>query len=115
MKAEIKDKGKNEDGNYFHREHMNVSGDGQDGPDDQGDPLRCETDLKIAKSESSEHPFEFPLIKIDQGFQRGKIQCNVCYLEFTAEEDLKNHTIEAHGSSGADPPTGVQQMVETNN
>ena len=117
MKDKIQNKPKegNEDENYFHRRQMNDRGGGQDGPDDLGDPLKCETDLKISKTECSSRPFDLMLIKIDEECQKSEIQCSICYLEFTAKEDLKSHKIEAHWSYGADYPRGFQQKVKTKN
>ena len=70
--------------------------------DDLADPLSCETDLKTSKSESFDQQL---LIKIDKGCHKSTIQCSICYLEFSAKENLKSHAIEAHQ---------FQQKVETN-
>ena len=76
-------------------------------PDELRDPLSCEADLKTAKSESFEHL----LIKNDEGCgQKSKLQCSICYLKVTSEEDLKS----THRSYGADHPRGFQQKVEIN-
>ena len=80
--------------------------------DDLADPLSCETDLKTSKSESFDQLMM--LIKIDKGCHKSTVQCSICYLEFSAKEDLKSHAIEAHLNYGADHPTGFQQKVETN-
>ena len=77
-------------------------GGGQNRPDDLRDPLSCETDMKITKSENSLHPFDLLLIKLEEGSQKNRIQCSICYLEFIAKENLKSHMTEEHSSYGAD-------------
>ena len=99
MKAEMEDKiqhnlkKENDVGDYF-----------------LADPLSFETDLKKSKSDS----FDQLLIKPDEGCQNSTIQCSICYLEFSAKEDLKSHAIEAHWSYDTDHPRDYQQKVETN-
>ena len=62
-------KDKHEDGEYLY-----MLGGGQDRPDDLRDPLSSETDMKMAKSDNSLHPFDLLLIKLEEGCQKNKDQ-----------------------------------------
>ena len=91
MKDKIEDnlKEESEDGLYF-----DTLGGGQDCPDDLGDPLSCETDMKMTKSERSSRL----VIKVEEGCQKSRTQCSICGLEFIAKGDLKSHMTEEHVS-----------------
>ena len=112
MKDKIEDnlKEESEDGLYF-----DTLGGGQDRPDDLGDPLSCETDLKMTKSESSSSPLgNLLLIKIEEGCQKRRTQCSLCCLELIEKEDLKIHMIKEHMSYGADRLRCSPEKVKTN-
>ena len=102
-------KEEHEDGEYLH-----MLGGGQNRSDDLRDPLSCETDMKITKSENSLHPFDLLLIKLEEGSQKNRIQCSICYLEFIAKESLKSHMTEEHSSYGADHLRDFPEKVKTN-
>ena len=65
-----------------------------DRPYDLGDPLSCETDMKMTKSERSSRL----VIKVEEGCQKSRTQCSICGLEFIAKGDLKSHMTEEHVS-----------------
>ena len=89
-------------------------GGGQDRPDDLRDPLSSETDMKMAKSDNSLHPFDLLLIKLEEGCHKNRIQCSICGLEFIAKEDLKSHMTEEHSSYGTDHLRDFPEKVKTN-
>ena len=84
-----------EDGEYLH-----TLGGGQSSPEDLRDPLSCETDMKMKKSENSSHPFDLLLIKLEEGCQKNK--------------DQKSHMTEEHSRYGADRLSCFPEQVETN-